>query len=87
MLRTDRQHCAGYFDAPAALAACPWGPKSRGPLPEVCVVFCAVDGHALVQAGLIMLLPILYFGGLALTPPKLALQPSANANNKLMSAC
>ena len=39
--------CAGYFDAPAALA-CPWGQTSTQ-LPAVCLVFCALEGAAAMK--------------------------------------
>ena len=43
-----RSQHAGYLDAPAALA-CPWAQSNSASLPAVCLVFCAVEGHAAMK--------------------------------------
>ena len=45
--------CAGYFDAPAA-SACPWGQTNALQLPPVCLVFCAVEGVAVMKVRLVL---------------------------------
>ena len=49
--RTTPNVPAGYLDAPAALA-CPWSQSSGASLPAVCLVFCAVEGHAAMKVAL-----------------------------------
>ena len=44
--------CAGYFDAPAALA-CPYGQATVPNLPDICIVVCAIDGLAAMKVLLV----------------------------------